>query len=103
MALECPKGAPKQCSDATWTVISCFQDGMPSGAVSLHVARAAVLLAVDAGNEVEPLCEAALLRIDVEAISNGAGSINLMTEVCMLFFCCWAALVCFTILFKMHS
>lgn len=59
------------------------QDGDSSSVVSLHVARAAVLLTNDAGNELEPLWEAALLRLDIEAVSSGSGIVDLTSEVHM--------------------
>lgn len=56
------------------------QGGESSVAMSLSVARAAVLLANDAGDDLEPLWEAALLRLDVEALSSN-GSVDLTAEV----------------------
>ena len=49
--------------------------------MSLRVARAAVLLANDAGNELEPLWEAALLGLHVEAARDGSGAVTLETDV----------------------
>ena len=57
------------------------QSGEASGAINVSVARAAVLLANDAGDDLEPLWEAALLRVNVEALSSGAGAVDLTSEV----------------------
>lgn len=57
------------------------QDGLASGAVSLKIVRAAVLLANDACSELEPLWEAAMLDIDTIVVSNRNGTIKLGFEV----------------------
>lgn len=60
------------------------QDGLGSGTVSLKIVRAAVLLANDAGSELEPLWEAAMLDIDTIVVGNRNGTIKLGFEVGML-------------------
>ena len=56
---------------------------MASGAVSLKVGRAAVLLANDAGDGDEPLCEAAVLDIAAATVGNCDRTFSLRLEVRM--------------------
>ena len=58
-----------------------MQEVAHSMAVSVSVARAAVLVANDARSAAEPLCEAAILDAAVHLANNGAGIMDTSAEV----------------------